>query len=148
MKKAVLVVDKKIGEWVARHLPASEDIKSAADFGKYVSMGYVRDGKPIVGVVYNAYRELRHGNDIRVTIVATSRLWATKEIISTLISYPFQKAGCMRITAIIREGNDASVQLARRLGFRKEGVIRKAYNGKANALVFGMLKSECKWLTE
>ena len=131
-----------VSEWVAKRV----GLECADDFGPHASIGVARD-KPIAGVVYSWLRKEPHGNDVRVSIAAvTGSHWAQPVVLRRLFEYPFEQLDCVRLTAIIREGNAASERMVRHMGFRKEGVMRRAWDGKSNALVYGMLKSECRYL--
>lgn len=141
-----IVEGQKVAQWVAANMPASDRVRN---FGPHVAIGFVSGGKPLVGVVFHEFREMEYGHDARLTIVAKHPMWARKEIVSAILRYPFEQAGCTRITAIVREGNARSIRLVERVGFRKEGVCRRAYNGKTNAIIFGMLREDCErkgWL--
>jgi RimJ/RimL family protein N-acetyltransferase len=117
------------------------------EFGNHTSIGVARNGKAVAGVVYNWFQEEEFGNNIRVSIAGKSGVpWATREVLHELFEYPFGQLDCVRITAIIREGNKPSERFCKNLGFRKEGVSRRAWNGKTNALIYGMLKEECRYL--
>ena len=140
-----IVNHPQVGEWVLQRLP-EEGIASIADVGPYNAFGVVKNGKAVCGVVWNWFRQMDHGNDMRVIIVSEDPSWCLPGVLRELFRYPFEVAGCTRITAVIREGNTKSLKLCQGLGFRKEGVLRRGYNGKSNAIVLGMLKSECKWL--
>jgi len=52
----------------------------------------------------------------------------------------------VRVTAMCRPENKRSEASIRRLGFRFEGYSRLGIEGKWDALVFGMLRSECRWI--
>lgn len=132
-----------VAEWVAKRV----GLPSAASFGSFTCVGVGLNGSPAMGVVYSQLQEHAHGNDIFATIAAeTGRPWAKPAVLKYIFSYPFNELGCGRITCLIREGNERSVNLAKRMGFRKEGVIRRGWDGKTNALVFGILKEECRYI--
>lgn len=134
----------KVAAWVARRIPHADLIVD--DFGPMIAFGVAVDGKPAAGVVWSDYREMKHGADIRVTIAAADPRWCTRSVLRQLFDYPFNTAKATRITAIIREGNHRSLKLCKGLGFRQEGVARRAFNGKSNAIILGMLKEECRWI--
>jgi RimJ/RimL family protein N-acetyltransferase len=135
----------KVSSWAVKKLNDA-DVKSVADLGEHIAFGITVDGKAVAACIFNNYRPMAHGADLRVIIVSTDPNWCRKGILKTLFGYAFDTAKCSRLTAVIREGNEASVKLCAGLGFRKEGVLRKGYNGKTNALIFGMLRHECKWI--
>lgn len=154
-KKKVQVVTDPIAnghvmaEWAIQRLD-NDDIKTVSDLGPYRAFGVVRQQtdriEPMAVVIFNWFRELPHGNDMRVIVVSEDPHWCLPGILRELFSYPFEIAGCERLTACIKDTNQRSLKLCQGLGFRKEGVLRRAYDGKANAIVLGLLKQECKWL--
>jgi RimJ/RimL family protein N-acetyltransferase len=56
------------------------------------------------------------------------------------------KAGAVRITALIEPSNEQAIKSVRRLGFVYEGFLRMGIEGDRDALVFGMLEGDCRWL--
>lgn len=137
-----LIASPAVAEWVAKRV----GLQSRADFGECYAIGVGIADRPVAGVVFNWFRTEPHGGDCRVTIACEpGSKWARDEVLRTLFAYPFEHFGCVRITALIKEGNVRSEKFCKHLGFRKEGVMRKAWDGKSNALVYGLLKSECRW---
>lgn len=134
-----------MGKWAIERL-GDPDLTDVRDLGAYVSIGVLKDGKAICVVIYNWYRQMKYGNDFRVIIVSEDPSWCLPGVLRELFRYPFEFAGCERLTAVIRDGNERSLKLCTGLGFRREGIMRRGYNGRTNALFLGMLRSECKWL--
>ena len=139
-----------LAQWAIERLN-EPDLKSVSDLGPYRAFGVVRrraDGaiEPLAVVIFNGFRELPYGNDLRVIIVADSPRWCLPGVLRELFEYPFEVAGCERLTATIRDGNHRSLKLCQGLGFKKEGTARRAHDGKTNTIVLGMLRHECKWL--
>jgi RimJ/RimL family protein N-acetyltransferase len=50
------------------------------------------------------------------------------------------------MTLIIGANNQRAIKLNLGLGFKLEGIARKAYDGMNDAWVLGMLREECKWI--
>lgn len=128
------------------------DLNGPEDLGPYRAFGIVRDEGdrmvPLCVLIYNSFRQMSYGNDVRVIIVADHPSWCLRSMLREIFYYPFEVAGCERLTAIVRDGNKQSLKLCRGLGFVKEGVLRRAYDGKTNAIVLSMLKQECKWIKD
>jgi RimJ/RimL family protein N-acetyltransferase len=53
----------------------------------------------------------------------------------------------VRLTAFIDVDNRRAIRVSTRMGFVVEGLCRLGINGKKDALTFGMLRSDCKFLT-
>jgi hypothetical protein len=51
-----------------------------------------------------------------------------------------------RITALIEPTNERAIKNARRLGFVYEGYLRMGIEGDRDALIFGMLPHDCRFL--
>ena len=140
----------QLANWAIARLNEPE-ISSPADISPFRAFGVVKtmpDGtvKPICVVLYNFFRQLNHGNDMRVIIASDDPSWCLPGVLRELFRYPYEIAGCERLTAFIRDGNKRSLKLCQGLGFKKEGTLRRAHDGKTNAIVLSMLKHECKWL--
>ena len=63
-----------------------------------------------------------------------------------MFAYPFLQLGLVRCSVTIDERNAESLELCRRLGFAREGLLRKAYPG-ADGVLMGMLATECTWIS-
>ena len=67
------------------------------------------------------------------------------EALRIVLVYSFNKLGLNRVQAIIESRNTRSLQLIRRLGFKKEGVLRQRslFNGKfRDDVCFSLLRGE------
>ena len=126
--------DREVTEWVRQRLDNSH-------FGPATAIGLVKDGKIIAGVVYHNYRL----NGLEMSIATEDRYWANRRTLKTFFAYPFNQLNCDRVTALVLEDNIKSRDMVNRLGFKKEGILRKAMNGK-DIYIYGMLKDECKWI--
>ncbi len=73
-------------------------------------------------------KEVEGKNEYEVTYVLSPSYWGrgyATEIASELIRYAFEEKGLNRIIALIKPGNAASAQVAKRIGMHKEkSVIR------------------------
>lgn len=136
---------EKAADWIARHL-GDPDIKSAEDLGPCTAFGVIIDREVVAGIALNEFRSMSNGNDVRVVAAATSPGWCRRGVLSSIFRYAFHDLGCSRMTSLVREGNTRSLRFTLGLGFKKEGVVRRGWNGKTNAILLGMLKSECKWI--
>ncbi|MBO9458973.1 GNAT family N-acetyltransferase [Labrenzia sp. R5_0] len=109
------------------------------------AIGHARDGELVAVVVYDRWSE----NDCMVHVVSDgSRSWMTRSFAVVAMAYPFRQLGFTRITAMVSELNEESLRFSQRFGWRLEGYLRKAGPKGEGLLLFGMLKSECRWLPE
>jgi RimJ/RimL family protein N-acetyltransferase len=75
--------------------------------------------------------------------------WIRKSFLKEIADYAFEVLDVPKITAFAIEGmTDGMTAFLERIGFQKEGVIRKGIkiNGKLRNLIFyGLLKEERRW---
>lgn len=135
MLQLVIGQDKEVAAWVAARIP---HVRTFGD-GAY-AIGVTRDNEPIGGVVYTNYRE----GDIEMS-AAGSPGWLDRFILDVVFAYPFRQLGCRRVTTIVPKRLKAVRRFNEKVGFRLEGVIREGFP-KDDAVVFGMLRRECRWL--
>lgn len=133
--------DCEIAEFVISLLPQKMGVE---EFGPFTTIGISEGDKLIAGAVYHRWRQF----DCELTFAASSPKWCRKGVLKALFHYPFVQQGLERMTLIIGENNPRAIKLNTGLGFRIEGRARKAYDGKHDAFVLGMLKDECKWIKE
>lgn len=140
--RCVYGYDAQVGAFVASLI---RHVGSAEYWGSFVAIG-VADGNTLVaGAVFNNYRP--QYRDIEISFSAASPKWARRGIIREIFRYPFVQLGCARLTTITGRKNRRARRLDEGLGFKLEGVVRKGF-GRDDAMIYGMLKRECKWLGE
>lgn len=139
MIRAICGYDAEIGSWVAERLP---DIRAASDFGPYTSLGVVRDGRIVAGVVFYDYRK----TDMMLAVAADDPGWMTRGILRAIFDYPFRQMNCQRVSAVIDRRNKRARKLVEGIGFRMEGVLRSALRHNRDAILYGLLNDECKWI--
>lgn len=105
------------------------------------ALGFARGGKIIGGIVYHNYRD----QSIEASIYTTDKHWANRNTLFHIFHYPFGQLNCRRFTAITRSRNQPARAFLKKLGFKKEGVIRHAFNDD-DGILYGMLREECKWV--
>lgn len=72
--------------------------------------------------------------------------WLTPGNLAGFFWYPFDQLGCARVTAMIHRKNKASRTLVEKLGFKVEGVLRKAAPTGGDIIIYGLLREDCRWL--
>lgn len=136
-------MDQLVADWVARHIPGVENGHS---FSPCVAVGLMEGGELVAGCVYNNYR--KGSQDIEMTFASVHPSWASRRTLKNFFWYPFIQLGCVRVTAIVAKKNKKVRKFVERVGFKQEGVMRKAMNGVEDAVIYGMLSRECKWIKE
>lgn len=109
------------------------------------AIGHVR-GEEFAGVVvFDTFSP----NDCLVHLVSDgSRRWMTHDFATVAMAYPFHQCGFSRITCMISERNEASLRYTLKFGWSLEGYLRSAGSQGEGLLIFGMLRSECRWLRD
>ncbi len=108
----------------------------------------LRDNQIVAGVVYHNYIEDINDKPLfcEMSIYSIDRKWATRHNLKRLFAYPFIQLKLERVQAICSANDEGVIMFLKKLGFTKEGHHRKAHHDGGDAISFGMLKSECKWL--
>ena len=134
MLQILLNRDDYVSAWLQSKIPG-------ISFHDCKAIGIIKNQKLIAGVVYHNLRD----GQIEASIAVTDKNWANKTILYALFAYPFKQCNCHRILVTVRDNNNKSIKLAKRLGFKHEGKLRQMFPPN-DAVLLGMLRSECKWL--
>lgn len=128
-----------LGKWVAERIRGYQLPK------EYVAIGVsLPRGQGVV--VYSDFSP--NVPDLKMDC-AGEGAWLSREALRVFFAYPFIELGCVRVTAIAAKKNKRSRKFLTRIGFIQEGVARKAApGGKDNAIIYGMLRDECRWIGE
>lgn len=133
--------------WAAAQVPW---LATPESFGPCVGWGVLGsdDAKaPLVGaIVLNNYRP--GIGDIELNVIAQKEGWANREIFRVVSDYVFNQLKCGRISLTLPRGAKKTRDHAVRVGFKMEGVRRKGFYNGADAIIYGMLRSECQFLNE
>lgn len=136
--------DKEVCDWVSIGLfgkPGEWNDKSRA-------LGVLKGQSLIAGVVYSDYIEKPDGTplDIQLSIYSIDKTWATRHNLRALFGVPFTQFRLERIHTLCSANDEGIIMFNKRLGFIQEGVHRQAWPMGGDAISFGMLKNECKWI--
>lgn len=105
----------------------------------YYAIGFVNERGEMQGaVVFYGHT----GEDIEITIVG---LWS-RQMFRIIADYVFKELKCQRMTARTRPTNKKVIRVMEAAGFHREGLARKYYPGGDDAILFGMLPEECRFL--
>ena len=136
----LLGADELVSEMVAARIPHMR----GKTFGACTALGVVRGGYLLGGVVYHNYT----GHDIQASLAFDRPGWALPGTLRALFGYPFNDLKVSRMTAIIGRKNKRSRKLCEGLGFKLEGVHAKGLDGFQDAMTFGLLKENCRWIKD
>jgi len=129
--------DEGVAEWTRERIPGIERWMD-----KYMSFGVVRDDELVVGIVYDAFT----GTDINMHQVIEDHRGVTRASLKAAFSFPFVTLNCQRVTGLVPSSNLAAQRLNAHFGFILEGRKRHAFPNGDDELIYGLLKSECRWL--
>ena len=131
-----------LARWAAQRMP---NFDGSVPWGPCYPIGFVRDGRLLAAAVYHNYT----GHDIHLSGAADSQLWATKPAIRMLFWYPFVDRGVRRVTTVTAKKNRRARRFNEKVGFRVEGTVRKGFDGRDDAIIYGMLREEAdRWLVD
>ena len=134
----LLGCDGYVAKWVAHRIPYVRN-----GWNNYTAIGLTDDNHHLIcGVVYH---DMDASINIQMSIASDTPKWATRQTLKWFFHYPFEQLKVQRVTALTSSSNLNTQKMLERLGYKKEGVIRKAY-GDDDALIYGLLREEVKWL--
>lgn len=137
MKTVVYGQDQRVIEWVGDRVDEDE-----FGFGA-IGLGLEEDGELIAGVVFNMYT----GPSISMHVAAVpGKRWMTKDFLWRSFAYPFLQLKCNRVTGLVRVDNLDAQRFDEHLGFKREGLIRRACTDGTDMILYGMIREECRWL--
>ena len=134
--------DKEVSEWVATQFGQPADY-----FDPCRAIGIIEDGAIIAGVIYNNQKQTgRTPYMLEMTVASIDKRWATRHNLKALFRYPFIQLKLERVNTQCDSTDEGLIMFNKRLGFKEEGRHRRAFPTGSDAISFGMLKDECKWL--
>ena len=113
--------------WVA------ERIKDVLyEFDKAQSIGVLDDmGRLMCGVVYHDYRP--ECGTMQLSIASSNPMWARKETITQLLTYPFIDLKIYKCWISVPSDNSKSLALTKHIGFKQEAILRHQYGKDRHA---------------
>lgn len=97
-------------------------------------------GAPVIVIVF----EFKMEHDAHVTVACADPHGLTRQLLTAIFRGVFTRAS--RITALIDPDNKLALRQIGRFGFRPEGLMRRGYDGRKDAILFGLLPEECPYL--
>lgn len=113
--------------------------------GQFSAMMVVNDQNDFVaGVVFSNFRKV----DVEVSCASETPAAWRPHVCRAIFKYVFEQLGCTRCTSITVKGNRKAREFLKALGFELEGNVRLGYDGRRDALIYGLLRSECRFLAD
>lgn len=85
-----------------------------------------------------------HWFDWHYTAAVADPRCVTRRLLGAMFTAVFSRA--VRVTALIEPGNARAIKNAEALGFQFEGYGRLMVEGRRDALIYGMLREDCRFL--
>lgn len=113
----------------------------------FSAFAFLDDNDDFAGgcAVYN-YRPGKYGNDCEISCAAETPMAFRPHVCTAVFRYVFVQLNCVRLTAITTKRNKRARDFIGRLGFVLEGNVRLGYDGKRDALIYGLLAADCRYL--
>lgn len=83
-----------------------------------------------------------------ISVASVGRNWLNRPFLSAVFRTPFLEWGVRRVGSNIAADNVKSIRFCEHLGFVREGAIREGAEPGIDLLIYGLLKSECRYLGE
>lgn len=116
--------------------------------GMFSAMMVVSDDNDFMaGVVFTNFRTTDgKPTDIEISCASETPAAWRPEVVQEVFKYVFEFVGCVRCTSITTKSNKKARGFLEGLGFQLEGNVRLGYDGTRDALIYGLLRSECRFL--
>jgi len=131
--------DKDVCEWVSAQLFGDTDGFDE----KSRAIGVIDKDKIIAGVVYNNYIPKI---TIEMSVASVDKRWCNRHNLRAFFKYPFTELNLGRVQTLCSAKDEGVIMFNKKLGFIQEGYHRMAWPLGGDAVSFGMLKPECRWL--
>ena len=111
-----------------------------------IGAALLKDGKMAGAVVFNNYHLLHKGSWCEISVAIDDAECVSRRGLRRIFEYPFKQLGVSRLQAVTAVTNQRCRSFIERLGFKLEGVGRRAHDGETDQAVYSMLPAECRWL--
>ena len=139
-----MLADDRMLDWIAARIP---QVEPDHDWhGRARAVGCVIDGRIVAGMACMNH-DPRHSH-VEIAFAADSPRWASRRTIARFMAWPLRQMRCRRVSAVVAADNARVIRLLEGMGFRREGLLRRAF-GERDALILGLLDDEvASWLAK
>lgn len=120
-------INNGISDFVAALVPGCE-----RGFGPCTTMGVVKDGELIAGIIYHNWSP--ETGVIEISGAATDSRWLTRETLNSMFRYPFDGIGCQMVVARHSEHNKRLRRMWRAVGSTEYVIPRLKGRDEAMAI--------------
>lgn len=132
--------------WVAMRLGLGAD----AFLNMCGSVALEEEGQILAAVVYTnfqRYPTTGRGECWASIAAMPGSNWCTRGFVQAIVSYPFETLGVYVVRTMHARDNADARRFNEKLGLRRAGACRRAWDGYKDAIVYDMLPKEAaKWL--
>jgi RimJ/RimL family protein N-acetyltransferase len=107
--------DAEVAAWVAAHIPHVDK------FGPCSAIGFEIHGRLVAGFVWHEW--MPAFATVQLSIAAISPMWARRQTMRALLSYPFDQLGVFKIWTVIPADNTHAINSGRHAGFHHEATL-------------------------
>lgn len=109
----------------------------------YITFGVLYKTKIVAGLIFH---DIHYGQDVTWTIYSRDRHWCTRRVIKTFMQIAFEDFKCRRINLLVNPDNKICLDFVTRLGFVKEGYLRRFRENGEDCYILSLLKTENKYI--
>jgi hypothetical protein len=140
------------GVWVPQNdIERAYLLKQLSDHGINLKnaqpAGFVVDGKLSAIAAFHDQRAKNIEFSIYGVPGWSRRPKAVRAFVWMMHDWAFNKLGCMRCTCLVAKKNAKARAMAEKVGFKLEGVLRKAGEDGRDICLYGLLKEEATWVS-
>ena len=129
--------DELVGKWVAKRIPG---LKINDDM---TALGIIGGDQIVGGVVYDNW----NGIHCEAAIAGLpGKRWLDRASLHAIFFYPFVTLNCEAVSVSIPSTNLQSLNLATKLGFEPEALIKFAAPDGSTLVVLKMFRDTCRWI--
>lgn len=112
-------------------------------FREYAAIGLESDGRLAAGVLFDN----KWDASIQMHVASDgSRQWMTPALLAACFGYAFNQEKVNLIVGLVRADNVMARRFDEHLGFKKRGQLPLACTDGTDLIVYGMLRSECRYI--
>lgn len=115
-------------------------------FGDSCAIGVASPSGLIAGVVYHDYQP--EFETIQLSMAASSPMWARKENLRALLSYPFRQLGVFKAWIATPHTHAHGIKTFEHIGFKREAILAHHFGRKQHAWIGRMLQPDFTRLYE
>ena len=127
--------DEEVSLWIAERMPVPVTLDGSRAIGVVDS-----NNNMMAGIAY--YNHLPEFETIELSFASDNPMWARKENIRALLSYPFEQLNVFKCWISIPSDNARSLKTTDHIGFKHEATMRHQFGNGKHAILKRMFKPE------